>query len=214
VRVLKALLCATACAALLNGCASLPARDLGGGVGTPSAKIERWEGRFSANIEPIAGNRNNDPTNATPSIVRQSVAGRFLLEQTLGQTTVLELYSPLGQLSARLEWAQGKARLQLAGKEPLNATSMDELSETALGWRVPLERLPIWLRGQAASNSQFDPNGRLIAATDKGWRLLVDDWMGPLPKRLNISWPDGEPETRTADRSVRLRLILDSPTAP
>jgi outer membrane biogenesis lipoprotein LolB len=203
-----------ACTALLNGCASLPARELTGGAAGAFTKIERWEGRFSANIEPMLNNTNQDPTIATPSVVRQSVAGRFLLEQTSGQTTVLELYSPLGQLSARLEWAPGKARLQLAGKEPLNATSMDELSETTLGWRVPLERLPIWLRGQAASNSQFDPNGRLIAATDKGWRLLVDDWTGLLPKRLNINWPDGELDTRAADRSVKLRLILDAPNAP
>ncbi len=187
---------------------------MGGAATNTSAKIERWEGRFSANIEPISSNTHTDPTNTSSSVVRQSVAGRFLLEQTLGQTTVLELYSPLGQLSARLEWAPGKARLQLAGKEPLNATSMDELSETALGWRVPIERLPIWLGGQAASNSQFDSSGRLVAATDKGWRLLVDDWMGSLPKRLNINWPDGEPQTSTADRSVKLRLILDAPTAP
>lgn len=204
-----ALLCAIL---VLGACAhapSLPAtaavdtravpRPLPAGTVTAPIPARRWSGRFSADHEDAGTG------------VREAAAGRFLLERDAGGTLVLELVSPLGQTVVRARTGPAGSVATLADGRVVEAPDPETLTETVLGWRLPLARLDAWLDGQARGQVDTDDRGRLLRAADAGWALLVDDWLASgLPRRLRLDWPADPGAGPVAGRAVRLRLAVDT----
>ena len=215
------LACLVAVLILSSGCTSLPnapqIADL--------AQLN-WQGRFSAITDPVAADGQ------TPTRDRESVSGQFNLSQsglspsdlrssnpseTLGKELVLELANPLGLAVARLRVRSGQAVLQIANQADRQASDLDTLTEQAMGWRVPVDKMANWLSGKSNGPSDkalFDANGRLTEATDSGWRLTVSAWRDDgKPQRLHIQWPTTDSFTPKVPHSkVSLRLIVDSAT--
>lgn len=130
--------------------------------------------------------------------------------------TALDLSSPLGQILARLTLLPGHAELEVASRGLFRASSLDELTDTHLGWRIPLAKLPVWLRGQAAGATRFDANQRIVSAQDAGWDLTVEQHStAGLPQRLLLNWapetPQQADQASASIQSIRLRLILNQP---
>lgn len=198
------------CVALaLGACAhapSLPAADDAApfaaappASGSTTTIARRWSGRFSADHENAGTGQ------------REAAAGRFLLERDAAGTLVLELVSPLGQTVVRARTGPSGSVATLADGRVVEAPDPETLTETVLGWRLPLARLDAWLDGQARGRVETDAGGRLLRAADAGWILLVDDWLpSGLPRRLRLDWPADASSTPEVGRAVRLRLAVDT----
>jgi outer membrane lipoprotein LolB len=171
----------------LNGCATLlpPAA-----TGEAGAKPEVWRGRFALSVA------------ATAAAPEQNSTGRFILTAAR-DSTELELVSPFGATLASARSDRNGAVLTTADGKTFNARSPEELTEQVIGWRVPVDRLPAWLRGELETVLERAPGDagtpRPVRGTDRGWTVRFDQWGTRQPLRLTASFPE---------RAV-LRLIID-----
>jgi outer membrane biogenesis lipoprotein LolB len=192
---------AALCVLILTSCASVP--SLPPPVfGDPIVLSQQFKGRFSANIETLNA--------AHESVSRENVPGRFDYSAT-AQRSLLELYSPFGQLMARFTSpSKGDVTLETADRGVYTAKTADELADTALGWRVPITRLPQWLRGNAGPNGQTDIDGRLLTDVDANWRVTVEEWSAQRqPLRMTLRWPENRLGL-AAHKAVQLKLIVEA----
>ncbi|MFN5882348.1 MAG: lipoprotein insertase outer membrane protein LolB, partial [Burkholderiales bacterium] len=99
------------------------------------AAPRQWSGRFSVSL------RATEPGGAN-----ESAQGRFQLEaagDSQQRSLSLILTSPFGQRIAQgSRQIDGASRLELADGRVLRDGSLDGVVEQALGWPLPLERLP------------------------------------------------------------------------
>lgn len=171
---------AFAAAAFVAGCATpqLP------GPAQEGAARSSWLGRFSANWT---------DGSAPPRI--EQASGRFTLADGGGRTE-LEIFSPFGQTIARAVSSDGGSVLETADGRRFEAANPEALTEAALGWRMPVQRLPAWLASRHPDR-----------AIDAGWEVTVDARTDGLPSRLTLKWPFEH--VPTTWRQVTIRLILD-----
>jgi hypothetical protein len=137
---------------------------------------------------------------ALPGGNQDTIAGRFALSARGApgaRALDLELVSPFGQTVAtgRRE-SDGRAMLTLSDGRTLRAASLDALLEQALGWPLPIERLPDWLDDRFETVVTRDAAGRVATAEDSGWRIERE------PRR----WTLRRPHEGT---QLRVGLVLD-----
>jgi outer membrane biogenesis lipoprotein LolB len=154
---------AIAAAALAAGCATPAPPPPAPAARAPVEGPRDWSGRFSVTL-------------TAPSADRQdAAAGRFALTALptpAGRSLALELTSPFGQTIATGERApDGRSTLKLADGRTVEASTLDGVLERALGWPLPIERLPDWLDDRFEAVTSRDAQGRVTAATDSGWRI-------------------------------------------
>ncbi|MFZ9406220.1 MAG: outer membrane lipoprotein LolB [Burkholderiaceae bacterium] len=158
------------CAGLLAACAALPSPSTDTAAGTGNVRFasqetapKLWAGRFSVTLR------------ATPPGDNESAQGRFQLEASgdaAERTLALTLTSPFGQRIAQgTRQADGASRLELADGRVLRDTSLDGVVEQALGWPLPLERLPQWLDDRFDDVVLRDAQGAISQAVDSGWLI-------------------------------------------
>lgn len=102
------------------------------------------------------------------------------------------LTSPLGQGVARIVRADSLVTLTTADAKEHIAADAETLTESVLGFRLPLAGLADWVRGRAAagpSQSQLDAQGRLERLEQAGWVIDYLEYAGPMPSRLKLSYP-------------------------
>jgi outer membrane lipoprotein LolB len=124
-------------------------------------------------------------------------------------TDELVLSTPLGQGIAEITRRNGMYDLLTASEQRYSAADAATLTEQALGWALPLEGLPDWLRGrpQAGIDADLRYDGvRLAELRQLGWRIEYSgyDEQAQLPKRLRL---------RRGDLDIRL-AIDEWQTAP
>jgi outer membrane lipoprotein LolB len=157
------------------GCAALPQSHLPGSAGSRT-----WDGRFAVTVVP--GGQGQ---------VQRS-AGRFSLTSAAGDSE-LELISPLGATMAIARVDERGAALTTADGSHWQAGSAQDLTEQALGWRVPVDRLAHWLRGEVAhpARTEQGPDGsaRVLEGEDAGWTVQIDRWDSQGPRHLILHWP-------------------------
>lgn len=140
---------ACAVAALLAGCAP-PVRRAGSGS-------QHWAGRLGVQVEAPAG---------TDEPARSFSAGFDLAGSA--EAGALTLFSPLGQVLARLHWTPAHAQLT-NGQETRESASLAELVRELTGTELPIAALFAWLQGEAAQvpgwQAELDrlAEGRLVA---------------------------------------------------
>lgn len=192
----------TAVFSLLVSCASF--------APAPSQADRTWQGRFALTV-----------TQADNGI--QNNAGKFVLTRA-ARTLHLSLTSNFGTTLAVLNSGPEGASLVTADGKRTEAADAEELSEQLLGWRIPVDKLPGWLDGQAlgrATQSGATPvtatglgsgqgsvsdAGTSVAASasapqivhDGPWTIRYEAWNQGRPRRLQIDYPD----------RVVLRLVL------
>lgn len=116
------------------------------------------------------------------------------------------VYTPLGQIAARLESDAEGARLTDASGQQLDAPRADALLPQVLGVDVPVARLADWVQatpGNGAEVRARDALGRPALVIDQGWRIDYLEYAAPgaeaPPARIDISRGD-----------ARIRLIVDT----
>jgi outer membrane lipoprotein LolB len=179
---------ALAVALLAAGCAT-PAVPPAAPASRSADAPREWAGRFSVRLT------------AADATGRQDAAdGRFALTELPapgGRRLELELSSPFGQtLASARRQPDGAATLTLADGRRMAAPSLDALLERALGWPLPVERLPDWLDDRFETVLARDPQGTVTAAADSGWRIERE------PRRWTLQRPQAAGE-------LRVVLLLD-----
>jgi len=178
--------------ALLGGCAML----------APIEHAERlYVGRFAASVS--QGEQHD------------SVSGRFTMAVRSDNITV-DLASPLGNTLARIQATDSGATLTAPQPDGSMATwegtGPEALTETVLGWRLPVSGLADWIAGRPAAGRPF----RLTPADGMAQRIDQDGWIVRIDERFAVT---GEPRRLTLERAddgsgpaIRLKLIVDEAT--
>lgn len=114
---------------------------------------------------------------------------------------VLLLSNPVGQGVAELRGEPNDYRLRTADGREFSAPDPEALTEQTLGWRLPLQGLPEWVRGRALKDvpaEEKKDGARLTELQQLGWQIdyLAWDERG-LPQRLRL---------RRADLDIRLAI--------
>lgn len=155
----------------------------------PAEVVREWSGRFSASL-----------VSSVPGANQDTAAGRFVLVSNPsagGRTLDLELASPFGQTIARgRRGVDGTSAMTLADGRTLRAPTLDALIEQAVGWPLPIERLPDWLDDRFETVLARDASGGIALAQDSGWRIERE------PRRWALQRPH-------AGGSLRVVMVLD-----
>jgi hypothetical protein len=174
----------------LGGCAiAPPVPEPGPSAPAAPQAVREWAGRFSVVSQPSVPGANQD-----------AGAGRFVLVSRPapgGRTLDLDLASPFGQTLATGRRApDGASTMTLADGRTIEAPSLDALLERALGWPLPIERLPAWLDDRFETVLERDAAGRPRLAQDSGWRIERE------PRRWALQRPH-------QGGTLRVVLVLD-----
>jgi len=173
-------------AVLLGACATLPR-----GIPTvePAAIFAfQLDGRFQLKIQ------------------KEGYPGRVRWQHS-ERVDELWFYSPLGASVARLRQDESGALLVTADGEEYRAADLRQLALDVLGWDLPLDGLPYWVRGLTwpagpPAQKEVDRDGRLEQLSQGGWRVSYLDWtpagVAGLPSKLDLQ---GE--------RLRMRLVVE-----
>ena len=93
----------------------------------------------------------------------------------------LWFYSPLGVTVARLKQDRSGALLITSDGHEYRAADLQQLALKVLGWDLPIEGLPYWVRGLEwpavdAAQETFDKEGRPKQLSQAGWEISYLDW--------------------------------------
>jgi outer membrane biogenesis lipoprotein LolB len=176
---------AVAIPTLIAGCATpQPPAPVTTQAPDPQAPRE-WQGRFLVSVQAF-----------DPNQPAETSLGRFELVAA-GQALQLALYSPFGQTVASAGRREdGSATLELPDGRRVEAVSLDDLLHRALGYPLPIERLPQWLDRRFDDVIARDSAGTPIEARDSGWHIRME------PRRWELSRPQ-------PTGSLRVLLLLD-----
>lgn len=118
------------------------------------------------------------------------------------------LYSPLGQVVTEIYRNQSGVRLVTSEPAAYQAQSVENLTETVLGWQLPLAGLQFWVRGVhfPGSVAEIDMNARqqIVAIRQDGWRINYlkyhsnSEVDATLPKLIEFNRTD-----------VKMKLVID-----
>jgi outer membrane lipoprotein LolB len=116
----------------------------------------------------------------------------------------LWFYSPVGNAVAHLRQDGDGAWLMTAEGREHRAADLERLTFEVLGWDLPLQALPYWVRGipwpqAGAPDAQRDGQGRLKRLEQGGWQVTYLAWgASGLPVKLDL-----------LGQRLRLRLVVD-----
>lgn len=92
----------------------------------------------------------------------------------------ISLYSPLGGQVASIQKTPEQVTLQDANGNSISASNAEALTQTALGWQLPLTGLADWSLGRPASspiqNSSWDAQGQLTTLSQDGWNIEYQNY--------------------------------------
>jgi outer membrane lipoprotein LolB len=101
-------------------------------------------------------------------------SGRIEWRHT-ASTDDLLVSTPIGQGLARVTRRDGVYEITTREQQAQRAVDPQALTEKMLGWRLPLEGLPDWVRGRPApdlpARFERDAQGRLAWIEQQGWRI-------------------------------------------
>ena len=100
--------------------------------------------------------------------------------------------TPLGQGVARIVREGEAVQITTANGREYHAPDAETLTEQALGFRLPLEGMADWVRGQptagARTVSTF-PDGTIRVLEQNGWRIEYLSYEGGRPKLMQMQYP-------------------------
>lgn len=91
----------------------------------------------------------------------------------------IELYGPLGGGRVEIESDAVGVRLKDTSGGQLAGDSIAKLIEQRLGWPLPFDQLPDWLRGLPSSEQaamEWDDAGHIVRMNDQGWQVSYPEY--------------------------------------
>ena len=182
---LRAAAFAALLAALLGACAAVP------------------RGRELAAVDPAALSSFELSGRINLKVQKEAFPGRVRWQHAPAADE-LWFYSPVGTAVAHLQQNDDGARVTTAQGREHRADDLRQLALEVLGWDLPLEALPYWVRGipwpQAeVRDAKRDPQGRLQHLEQGDWRVTYLGWgANGLPAKLDL-----------LGQRLRMRLVVD-----
>ena len=174
------------------GCSSLPrtAQAL-----FETAPVFALQGRFSATVTTATGSEN-----LTARIEWKHAANAD--ELTLG--------SPLGNDLARITRNAQGVELITARQERFTAPDVESLTQTHLGFTLPLTQLVAWVQAEPATTSaqvERDAQGRALRLNEDGWVIeyVYADEASKQARRITML----RAASATHAQSLELRLVIE-----
>ena len=135
----------------------------------------------------------------------QFVSGQLLWQHDgAKQQDSLQILSPFGHTLAALNRQAGLAEVTLANGRQFQAESLKALAAQGLGYELPFDALPDWLKGSGSPRAvtSFDAFQRPAQLDDGIWHVRYtypDNHADSLPSILQIS----------SDEGLSLRIMVD-----
>lgn len=118
------------------------------------------------------------------------------------------LFSPLGQVVAKIFRDQAGVRLITSEPATYQAKNVEYLTSQVLGWELPLAGMQFWVRGVhfpgTVAEKDMDRNRRTIAIRQDGWQVVYQSYypaegdMPSLPRLVEFNRVD-----------VKMKLVID-----
>jgi outer membrane lipoprotein LolB len=100
--------------------------------------------------------------------------------------------TPLGQGVARIVREGEAVQITTANGREYRAPDAETLTEQALGFRLPLEGMADWVRGQPSAGARTvatSPDGTIRVLEQNGWRIEYLSYEGGRPKLMQMQYP-------------------------
>lgn len=138
----------------------------------------------------------------------EAVQGGFLWRD-VGRRLTLDLTNPFGNILARVDVEPGQASLTQSNGEVLRASDPDGLVQQAIGQRIPVKDLRVWLRASLRTTSTMqhisrDDQGRITRFELSGWTVERSRFDALGPRLLVLSRVEG-------GKQITIRLVVDVP---
>lgn len=131
----------------------------------------------------------------------QSLSGLLSWKAEAASDEVL-LSSPLGQGLASISRNDRLVSLVRPGEPALTAENVEELTQTALGFRLPLSGLRFWIQARPdparVSELRRDEAGGVEQITQDGWKIAYLQYSDNRPRKIHV--------TR---EGLEIRLVID-----
>ncbi len=121
----------------------------------------------------------------------------------------ISLFSPFGQVVAKILRNRNDARLITSKQEVFYATNIEQLTEDILGWRLPLNGLQYWIQGHhsplTASEKDINQEDRVIAIRQDNWHIRYNSFFPNRPEQiarpriLELNYQD-----------LKIRMVVDN----
>ena len=100
--------------------------------------------------------------------------------------------TPMGQGVARIVRQGDAVQLTTADGKEYRAPDAESLTERTLGFRLPLEGLADWVRGQPSGDSparvEKGPDGKLRSLEQRGWKIDYLQYEGERPSLMRLTY--------------------------
>jgi outer membrane lipoprotein LolB len=131
----------------------------------------------------------------------QSLSGQLSWRADAASDEVL-LSTPLGQGVASISRDDRVVSLVRPGEPALFAESVEELTLTALGFRLPLSGLRFWIQARPdparASEVRLNDAGGVEQITQDGWKIAYLQYQENRPRKIHVTRED-----------LEIRLVID-----
>jgi outer membrane lipoprotein LolB len=129
--------------------------------------------------------------------------------QHSGQEDHMRIFSPLGQQVALIQRTAQSVTLTDQNGKQHHANDVASLTESLLGWRLPLAGLSQWILGIPHSGSPYQASyvasGEPVTLTQDDWRIEYEDYQPTALNGTNASLPY---TTRLQQQDIRLKLVI------
>lgn len=128
--------------------------------------------------------------------------------QHTGNSDEIYLFSPLGQVVAKIFKDQAGVRLITSEPATYQAQDVEYLTRQVLGWELPLEGMQFWVRGThfpgTVAEKDLDRNKHTTAIRQDGWQVIYQNYypaeggIPALPRLVEFNRVD-----------VKMKLVID-----
>ena len=105
----------------------------------------------------------------------------------------LLITSSLGQGIARINRERDRFRLVTSDNKEYRADNAEDLTEQALGWRLPLAGLSDWVQARASPGRPAEMQGDVdkgLELRQDGWRVVYEEFREGKPFRMRLTRED------------------------
>jgi outer membrane lipoprotein LolB len=98
--------------------------------------------------------------------------------------------SSLGQGIARINRERDQFRLVTGDRKEYRADNAEDLTEQALGWRLPLAGLSDWVQARASPGRPAEMQGDVdkgLELRQDGWHVAYEEFRGGKPFRMRLT---------------------------
>jgi outer membrane lipoprotein LolB len=123
---------------------------------------------------------------------KDAASGRIFWRHSNDADELL-ITSSLGQGIARINRKGDQFRLVTGDRKEYRADNAEDLTEQALGWRLPLAGLSDWVQARASPGRPAEMQGvpdKGLELRQDGWRVAYEEFRGGKPFRMRLTRDD------------------------